>query len=546
VTSHRTNSRLLVVLAVLMAVLALVALTLVESSRHQTSPGAALAATPTLDPGTPLHGTAPDFTLTDQFGARASLRSFRGHVVILAFNDSECTTVCPLTTSAMVEAKRMLGPAGGKVALVGIDANPDAISVADVRSYSELHGMTRTWRFLTGSLPQLKRVWHAYHIDVAIEGGQIDHTPALFAIDPAGRLAKVYLTQMSYASIDQQAQLLAQEASRLLPGHPRVDSSRSYAQIPTIPPTAHVALPRPGGGTVALGPGQGARLLAFFATWDREVTDLSGQLGALNRYATSAAARHLPPLVAVDEGSVEPSPAALPAFLARLRAPLGYPVAIDRSGRVADGYGVQDEPWLVLVSPTGRILWYHDVATEGWLPTAALIRNVRAALTHTGAAPGAAATKAVLAGSPPPLAALHSQAGRLLGGVPALQARLRALRGYPVVINAWASWCVPCRTEFGLFASTAARFGRRVAFLGVNTNDPSPGDARAFLASHPVSYPSYHGSSSDLSSLAVVQGLPTTIFVGANGKVVYVHTGQYDSQGALDGDVSTYATPSSP
>ncbi|HWD63926.1 MAG TPA: redoxin domain-containing protein, partial [Solirubrobacteraceae bacterium] len=51
-----------------------------------------------LDSGTALSGPAPGFTLTDQFGHRVSLSSYRGRVVILAFNDSECTTICPLTT----------------------------------------------------------------------------------------------------------------------------------------------------------------------------------------------------------------------------------------------------------------------------------------------------------------------------------------------------------------------------------------------------------------------------------------------------------------
>ena len=71
--------------------------------------GDALAFNPTLDPGTPISGVAPDFTLSDQFGRPVSLRSYRGKVVLLAFNDSECTTVCPLTTTAMLDAKAMLG-----------------------------------------------------------------------------------------------------------------------------------------------------------------------------------------------------------------------------------------------------------------------------------------------------------------------------------------------------------------------------------------------------------------------------------------------------
>ena len=154
--------------------------------------------------------------------------------------------------------------------------------------------------------------------------------------------------------------------------------------------------------------------------------------------------------------------------------------------------------------------------------------------------PTAAAARRALTGSPGALAALHQQGGQLLGAENELIARLRALRGYPVVVNAWASWCTPCRSEFSLFATDAARYGRRVAFLGVDTND-SASDAGSFLAKHPVSYPSYQSSSSALGSLAVLEGLPTTIFIDRTGKVIGVHPGQYQSQTALDNDIDRFA-----
>src|SRR5579875_113591 len=112
------------VITVALVVAALVALGLIVSSQKTASGGAAqpsAAFSPTLDPGTAMHGAAPDFTLTDQFDRRVSLSSFRGKVVLLAFNDAECTTVCPLTTTAMVDAQRMLGAAGSRVALLGVD-----------------------------------------------------------------------------------------------------------------------------------------------------------------------------------------------------------------------------------------------------------------------------------------------------------------------------------------------------------------------------------------------------------------------------------------
>jgi cytochrome oxidase Cu insertion factor (SCO1/SenC/PrrC family) len=241
--------------------LSIVALTVLGGSGPASS--AALATNPELDPGTPLARPAPDFTLTDQFGQQVSLHSFRGKVVILAFNDSECTTICPLTTTAMVQAKQMLGRAGGDVQLLGVDANPAATSLEDVRSYSEVHGMMREWRFLTGSLAQLSRVWKAYAVQADVEHGLISHTPALFMIDPEGREARLYMTQQSYSAVGQLGQILAQEASKLLPSHPRVRSNLSYAQISGISPVMRTSVPRAGGGTVQLGPDGSPRLFVF-------------------------------------------------------------------------------------------------------------------------------------------------------------------------------------------------------------------------------------------------------------------------------------------
>jgi cytochrome oxidase Cu insertion factor (SCO1/SenC/PrrC family) len=355
------------------------------SSAPAQSPGgnanAAAEANPNLDLGTSLGGQpAPDFTLTNQFGQKMSLSQFRGKVVMLAFEDSECTTLCPLTTQSMVLAKQMLGKAGSSVQLLGVDANPDATQVADVLSYSRAHGMVNQWDFLTGSLAQLKSTWKAYHLAVQIEQGEIDHTPALYLLDAQGRLQKLYLTQMAYSSITQSAQVLATELSGLLPGHPKLDSDRSLGTISAQTPSATVSLPAvslpaghagaaaagSGAPTVTLGPGK-PRLVVFFATWLTETSDLKAELTTLDSYAASAAKKHLPALTAVDETATEPSAQAVRAYLGQV-GPLSYPVALDQTGRVADGYGVQDQPWLVLVSAAGKVVWSH----AGWLPLPAL------------------------------------------------------------------------------------------------------------------------------------------------------------------------------
>lgn len=360
------------------------AIAVVRSPSTPTSPVSETPAltNPTLDPGAKLNAAAPDFTLTDQFHQQVSLRSLRGKVVVLSFNDPECTTICPLTTTALLRAKTLLGPAASKVALIGVGANPDATQVKWVHAYSKDHGMLHQWRFLTGSLPQLRRVWRDYGIYAAVQNGMVDHTPATYVIDPNGRESRLYQTAMAYSSVPALGYELAQSIAALLPGHPHLRGTQPLGQPQVEGPRTPVALPRVGGGKVRLGPGSGAHLVLFFDSWETEVTDLRTQLDALNRYTSAARRKGLPSLVAVDEGGIEASPQALPRLLHSLRRPLRYPVAIDQSGSVADGYRVQDSPWLTLVSPSGKFLFYEDLAVKGWPKLADLLGKIRLAQAH--------------------------------------------------------------------------------------------------------------------------------------------------------------------
>jgi cytochrome oxidase Cu insertion factor (SCO1/SenC/PrrC family) len=338
---------------------------------------------PKLDPGAPLSAVAPNFTLTDQFGKHVSLHSLRGKVVVVSFNDPECTTICPLTTTALLHAKALIGPAASRVQLLGIGANPEATQVKWVRAYSKAHGMMRKWRFLTGSLPQMRKVWNSYGIAASVIKGTIDHTPATYVIDTRGRESRLFLTEMAYSSVDQLGYELAQSIAAVLPGHPQLRGSQSLAAIRVLGPQTSLALTRAGGGSVRLGPGSGPHLVLFFDTWASELFNLDVELDALNRYQVEARRDGLPPLVAVDEGGVEPSPGALPHFLQGLPKPLSFPVAVDDSGRVADGYRVQDSPWLTLVSGSGRFLFYYDVSVKGWLTLPQLRAKVHEALART-------------------------------------------------------------------------------------------------------------------------------------------------------------------
>jgi thiol-disulfide isomerase/thioredoxin len=150
----------------------------------------------------------------------------------------------------------------------------------------------------------------------------------------------------------------------------------------------------------------------------------------------------------------------------------------------------------------------------------------------------------VLAGSPPPLAALHKQANDLLpGGTDAYEKRIAALRGYPVVVNVWASWCGPCRFEFPVLQKLSAQYGKRVAFLGVNTED-SDDAAATFLREEPVPYPSYTDTDKDIFDSLDAVGLPDTAFYDETGQLVYLKQGPYSENSELEADVRRYALKS--
>ncbi|MGH2949989.1 MAG: TlpA family protein disulfide reductase, partial [Solirubrobacteraceae bacterium] len=175
------------------------------------------------------------------------------------------------------------------------------------------------------------------------------------------------------------------------------------------------------------------------------------------------------------------------------------------------------------------------------LPAAALAIGACGA-DEPGAQRPAATVRPASEITSPELRKISEQANQILDGGPdAFRARLADLRGHPVVVNQWGSWCGPCRFEFPFFQRQAAKYGDRVAFLGVDMQD-SREAAADFLREQPVPYPHYFDP--DTSIARLFRGgrvSPTTAFYDAQGKLLYAHLGAYPDEEQLEREIRRYA-----
>jgi cytochrome c biogenesis protein CcmG, thiol:disulfide interchange protein DsbE len=149
--------------------------------------------------------------------------------------------------------------------------------------------------------------------------------------------------------------------------------------------------------------------------------------------------------------------------------------------------------------------------------------------------------KKQLATAPAPLNGLYSQANTLIGGgESAFDQRIAQLKGTPVIVNKWASWCGPCQAEFPVFQEAALTRGKKIAFLGLNSNDKDKA-ARKFLATRPLPFPSYtDGDSKIATKREIAAGFPMTQFIAKDGSVAFTHTGPYTSEDQLTKDIQRY------
>jgi thiol-disulfide isomerase/thioredoxin len=112
------------------------------------------------------------------------------------------------------------------------------------------------------------------------------------------------------------------------------------------------------------------------------------------------------------------------------------------------------------------------------------------------------------------------------------QVTLASLRGHRVIVNFWASWCGPCKTEGPELAKLSRELPAGVRMVGVDWSDAASG-ARKFVARSGWTYPNLRDASGDVGNNYRLHGMPTTFILDADGRIAQQLTGPQTAAGLL-------------
>ena len=311
------------------------------------------------------HERAPDFRLTDQNGKPVSLSRYRGKAVVLSFNDDRCEDLCTLLAQDVATADHDLGAAAGQVVFLSINANPFHTAPADVKDWTDSHGLAGdpNWVFATGSPAQLKDTAAKYAVPVTADPKtqEVVHGSELFFIDPAGKEAAMGQFGTESANTATFAHTMAQMAVDLLPQGTGI--SVAGPQPPAGPPSAsnpaELNVPAPGFTLPMLND----------ASTKMSLASTKGKYTVVNFWASTCAAcvQELPALEAAHPqlgpgvaflGLDVADPAQAGKSLAG-KSGISYPLLADVTGATAAAYQIPGLPFTAIIGPDGKLLVRH-------------------------------------------------------------------------------------------------------------------------------------------------------------------------------------------
>lgn len=155
------------------------------------------------------------------------------------------------------------------------------------------------------------------------------------------------------------------------------------------------------------------------------------------------------------------------------------------------------------------------------------------AADHTHSADG---TDEALEAEPAPDFTVYTADGKAV--------KLSDMKGTPVVLNFWASWCPPCKSEMPDFNAVCKEYDGKVTFMMVNLTDgesETVESARNFIHMMEYTFPVYYDTDMDASTVYGIQSIPTTFFIDAEGNLIAYASGAMDGETLKRGISMIYA-----
>lgn len=121
------------------------------------------------------------------------------------------------------------------------------------------------------------------------------------------------------------------------------------------------------------------------------------------------------------------------------------------------------------------------------------------------------------------------------------QTKLSDKKGKPIVVNFWASWCGPCKSEFPAFEDAYNKYGNDVEFMMINLTDgyqETISSAKSFIDEQNYTFPVYYDTTMSASNAYGVFSIPKTLFIDKNGNIVQNRTGTI-SQDTLEQNIES-------